>query len=646
MKTRSSITVIRCLTLLTAFLGTCLFAASQPMVVRLNEPVELQVPDDLEPPLDPNTETYQWLKNGRAIPGSQWISHMIPAEAMSEAGSYQLAITGPTGNRIVNVATVAMLNPIVVSAGNFAAPGKPFTLKAQSAGAGLTYRWFADQVELPGKKTASISVVQPLLGTHIYRCEVTQGTATAVTEWLTIEVITERPLIQNLPEPLDLMMGIPFSHLLGSSPEGTYFISGVPGLKVNPVSGEISGFPTRTGRFLLRMWARNVVGDGPAEEVPVFVRAVPNDITGTYRGTIPRYTEFNDDLGGAYEITVTRAATYSGKVVLGKRTFRITGRFDIGFQSTLVANSVPLNDANGFALAADITLGKADSDYDPYAIMLLNGEQGSLWASAGYKALRPQGALVGRYNTAIGIWSPSDQTDTTPNGFGFASFALSASGQITGSGRWSDGTPFTCSTIFQGSFGPWFQATHGNTGSILGLVGFDTAEGSPPVCSAIVDSLKQANADAVSYPDGWPLIDFLITGEKYLPPAAGQRLLGLPAGAPNAQFRFVQGDLQVVDELAIPLTITPINYRLGPGDNLALTRGFWLSLNKSTGQISGGFSTYALVDTLEFPPAPAPKIFFEGMLLPTQGMGLGYFTVSRPGQPAFKTGQMWFTAVP
>ncbi|MBL9144916.1 MAG: hypothetical protein JNM99_14640 [Verrucomicrobiaceae bacterium] len=638
MKTRSSIAVIRCLTLLTAFLGASLFAASQPIVVRLNEPVELQLPDT--EPLDLNTESFQWLKNGRAIPGATWISYTLPAEAMTESGSYQLAITGPMGRRLVSVATVAMLHPIVVSAGNFAAPGKPFSLKAQAAGAGLTYRWFADQVELPGKKTASISVIPPSLGTHIYRCEVTLGNATAVTEWLTIDVIDATPLIQNVPEPLDLMMGIPFYHLLGSSPEGTYFISGVPGLKVDPASGEITGFPTRTGRFLLRMWARNVVGDGPAEEVPVFVRAVPNDLTGTYIGTIPRYSVFNDDLGGSYEITVTRAATYSGKVVLGTRTFRMAGRFDIGFQTTLVANAVPLKDSSGFEVTADITLGKAESDYDPYSIVLLNGEQGSLWASAGYKAIRPQSTLVGRYNSAIGIWNPSDQSDTTPNGFGFATFVLTATGQVTGAGRWSDGTPFTCATIFQGSFGPVFKATHQNTGSILGLVGFDTTEDGPPTCSAIVDSLKQANAEATSYPDGWPVIDFLITGEKYVPPGPGQRVLGLPAGSPNAAFRFVGGDLQEKDELAVPLTITPTNYRLAPTDPPGLTRGFWMSLNKNTGQVSGGFSSYELVNVLSVPLPPAPKITFSGLLLPRQGTGPGYFTVSRPGQPSFKTGQM------
>lgn len=641
MKTRPSIIGLRCLTLLMTLVVASLFAAPQPVVVRLGEPLEIQVPDTV--PMEPSTEAFQWLKDGRTIPGATWISYTIPAEAMTEAGTYQLAITGPMGRRVVPLATVAMLNPFVMSAGTFAAVGKPLTLKAQATGAGLSYRWFADEIEMPGKKTASITVVPPSLGVHIYRCEVKLGDASAVTEWLPMEVIDATPLIQNVPEPLDLMVGIPFYHLLGSSPAGTYFVSGVPGLKVDPGSGEISGFPTKTGRFLLRMWARNVVGHGPAEEVPVFVRAVPNDLTGTYVGTVPRYSVFNDDLGGSYEITVSRAATYSGKVVLGKRTFRIAGRFDIGFQSTLVANSVVLKDASGFEVNADITIGKAEAEYDPYSIMLLNGEQGSLWASAGYKALRPPSALAGRYNTAISIWNPGDQSDTTPNGFGFATFLLSASGQVTGAGRWSDGTPFTCSTVFQGSFGPLFKMTHENTGSILGLVGFDAGADNAPQCSAVVDSLKLANAEATSYPDGWPLIDFLITGEKYLPPPPGQRLLGLPAGSPNAAFRFVGGDLQDKDEISIPLMISASNYRLTPTQPPGLTRGFWMSLNKNTGQVSGGFSTYELVDTQLVPLPPAPKIAFQGLLLPRQGTGLGYFTVSRPGQTSFKTGQMWLS---
>ncbi|MBE2212397.1 MAG: immunoglobulin domain-containing protein, partial [Opitutaceae bacterium] len=155
--------------------GTTLSQTATIKVVPLKPPVFLRQPTSIQaqkggdyrlnawvssavPP------TYQWYRNGLAIPGATSYEISLGAITESQSGSYHLAATNPAGTTLSEAATVTIVpaEPPVIT-------GHPVDTEVfqglgfwLSAGASsvlpMSYQWFKDGLPLPSSGSTSFSL--------------------------------------------------------------------------------------------------------------------------------------------------------------------------------------------------------------------------------------------------------------------------------------------------------------------------------------------------------------------------------------------------------------------------------------------------------------------------------------------------------
>ncbi|MBL9145168.1 MAG: choice-of-anchor D domain-containing protein [Verrucomicrobiaceae bacterium] len=602
------------------------------IILKIGEILSLDPLSVVGVTLDSNV-SFRWLKNGKLIEGSSPALELTTT-SLADAGTYSLKMTNAVGSTILNYAVVKMLNPVITGPAQ-AAVGKPLTLKVQTAGPGLSYQWFDDGTVLEGKTTPTITIV-PTEGTHQYYCVVSGG-GEQTTEILTVAAISQKPVLAD-PGPQEMAAnGLLVLQLQQTSPDIaplSFGMSGVPGLRISP-TGEVLGTVSKPGNYVMKFWGTNVAGTGPVISVPLVVKPLPSVLLGTFAGTFTRHAVLNDNLGGRFEITSTSAATYSGLVQLGKRSWRISGKFELADLTQLTTLDKVLSSGPDFSVQMELSITNYE-DSPAIAMRLTSQQNGSSSVSDGMSKVRPSAELVGRYTTTVGF-IPSQITDATPDGMGFATIVVDAAGNVTSSGRLSDGTPFTNATIVSTSDSPMFQLLYGGRGSLLGFVGCSRGDAPQAECGGLFSWLREPNAQDQAYPEGWSANDVILAGAKYVAPAAGHRILELPAISPNAQLVFSDGDLGATP-LTQPVSFGVGNYRL-PSVSNALA-GFWVSVNASTGQITGGFDDRRPVTIAVFPAPPAPRYAFYGLLVPTFEQGAGVLVRTSPSPGASRAAKM------
>lgn len=108
--------------------------------------------------------TYQWFKNGEAIPAANNSSYSIVAAQSADAGNYSVVATnffGAATSAVAQIAVVAYPPVIVLQPVSQTVPeGQGFTLTVGAEGtAPLSYQWRLNGVDLPGATSSTYSVV-------------------------------------------------------------------------------------------------------------------------------------------------------------------------------------------------------------------------------------------------------------------------------------------------------------------------------------------------------------------------------------------------------------------------------------------------------------------------------------------------------
>ncbi len=105
-------------------------------------------------PVDGESLSYQWVKNGQEIPGATGRTLIFPAVASDDAGDYAAVVTTMKGARMrVSAAHVdvrAMPTIVRQPVDRVVHPGEAVMLEVDAVGEKLSYQWRRDGVDIPG----------------------------------------------------------------------------------------------------------------------------------------------------------------------------------------------------------------------------------------------------------------------------------------------------------------------------------------------------------------------------------------------------------------------------------------------------------------------------------------------------------------
>jgi disulfide bond formation protein DsbB len=175
-----------------------------------------------------NGLTYQWRKGGVNIPGATSNSYTINNVITSDAGSYDVVITGNCAPPATSAIAVLIVNSATITSqpnNQSACVGSNATFVITASGANLTYQWQVNNgsgfVNITGANSSSLtlSAVTHSQNNYQYRCVVSGSLNSA------IATLTVNPLpvvILNLPFDT-LNLNSPVQILSGGQPVGGVF---------------------------------------------------------------------------------------------------------------------------------------------------------------------------------------------------------------------------------------------------------------------------------------------------------------------------------------------------------------------------------------------------------------------------------------
>jgi len=248
----------------------------------------------------------------------------------------------------------------------------------------------------------------------------------------------------------------------------------------------------------------------------------------------------------------------------------------------------------------------------------------------------PASDYVGYYTVAL---RPEDATDTTmPQGDGFLTFTLNSAGAVIWSGQLADGTVIAplSTTLWATGELPLFSLLYTNKGSLSQSLSIDT---NGKIVRGTPHWIKKPQAPPVrAYAAGFSTTHLAAAGAEYLKPLAGYALLDIDAPA-EVVTTFSTGGIEDVTQfngLNQPFLVSETHvatFNLSPIANPAQVK--LTKLDTTKGLFTG---TMTLKDDNPFNsalPQISRVVTFNGVLLPVDTMGTGYFLLpSIAGPPA------------
>ncbi len=198
--------------------GSCGSVTSSAVALTLSTPVSITTQPAAQTVCDGSTATftvvaagsgltYQWRKAGTDISGATASSLVIANASASDAGNYDVVVTGSCGT--VTSATVALtINPVTTITAQPVAQtvcnSGSATFSVTATGSALTYQWRKGGVNISGATSANL-LISPVLATDAATYDVIVtgncGTVTSAAVTLTVNastVITAQPTAQTV----------------------------------------------------------------------------------------------------------------------------------------------------------------------------------------------------------------------------------------------------------------------------------------------------------------------------------------------------------------------------------------------------------------------------------------------------------------
>lgn len=159
--------------------------------------------------------TYQWLKDGAALPGSTQSTYSIPNATTNDNGTYSVIITAACGPADTsNDAVVVVPSPPIIvqqPVGGGFCPGSNVTITPVITGTGLSYQWYKGDNMIIGATTVNLNLpsFQPSeSGYYWLRVKGGVGACISTTSTVQVNVYTYGPpVITEQPKATDICAG-------------------------------------------------------------------------------------------------------------------------------------------------------------------------------------------------------------------------------------------------------------------------------------------------------------------------------------------------------------------------------------------------------------------------------------------------------
>ena len=642
--------------------------------------------------------TYQWRKNGVNIAGATGSILSFNKVKLTDAAVYSVLVGNIVGAMPSAGAALTVADPTVKI---YMLPtGATAVLPTLFAGTISGYSWQKNMNSLPADsrytgvstKTLTLSGLKAASpddsGTYTCTATVASGNLTNSATLIVYSSPPQITLPTTVPHTIVMPTGIvggtypsfqiPFNSDSLKTPTA-FSATGLPaGLKVDPATGLVSGKPAvaiaADTEYAVSLIASNAKGRSMADAI-LLIKALPYGTAGTFVGPLVRDPILNKNLGGRFDLVVAATGVYTAKVTLGTVAYSAVGVLEA--DATGAAKPHGILTIKRQAPALPLTLS---FDVDSANHAIINGDVTDLTHHAAFSCWRNKWGTaipvaenydlktyLGHYTFGLHIPSSLDGDEATPQGMSYGSFTVATNGSLTASGRFADGTAFTCAT-FCGPVGQvlLYQTLYSNLGSILGNLDITQGTDSSFVplygdntLSGTVNWLRPPTLTHV-YPAGISGLDLTGIGGRYVPPTAGALLFGVSDDGvtPNAHVAFAEGGISGTAADPVATQKSPnVNVRIKAGGLVFVPahsttlvpdpnpRSTTLAITQSTGFFSGKAT---LVDTN--PAIPSASITrtlnYTGMILADAGImrGYGFFLLPRrpatPSQTVLTTDQL------
>ena len=318
-------------------------------------------------------------------------------------------------------------------------------------------------------------------------------------------------------------------------------------------------------------------------------------LLGTYGGLVIQSSSPSNASSGFISLALSKTGSFAARLTVGGARANFKGTFDGSGNSTNTVTRKGLSSLQVILQLLDVTNGT-----DEIVGTVSDGVFTSDVAAdlAVFSSVNPC-PFAGSYTF---ILEPADDTDpTVPQGFGFATLTVSATGTAQMRGVLGDGTKMSSSATVGGD-GTWplYVSLYKNQGSCIASVTIDTNH----LLAAAANWFKPAVPKDHDYPDGFTTSPNL-TGALYVSPKNGGPSIAesgtLTLGGGNLQSNLVK---TVVIAASGSVTVSPLG-----SDKLTL------KVSPTTGQFSGSFLN----------PAVGKSTKLSGTFLQSDDSAAGFF---------------------
>lgn len=556
--------------------------------------------------------SYQWLKNGQAVPGQTGRAVNLPSAKLSDAGAWSVRISNGVDtltSAVAQLGVVDVAGPGVVPG----AEGKAVTLSVAAAGNGLGFQWSRVGGVLPVERASGITTKALTLRGLLrpdddgeYVCLVTGPGGTMLMTDPRVLSVKIPPVMNPLVLPDGIVSQSRADMVSAMNDPAQFVITGLPpGMRYDPVTGLITGRPTRAGTFNVRVTASNVAGSSTTSAT-LTVAALPPGVVGRFAAAVAPDVALTGLLGGRVELMTSGTGSFSGMIDLptGREVF--AGSLDAAVNGECEV-SVPLSGSRVLELLLEPssqtltgTLG------DGMVTTAVTGER-NRWSAA-----NPATVHVGRWNAGLQIPVEAEGQEAVPQGDGFTSITVTNTGATTLAGRLADGSVLTGAGFVTGAGTVLVQQFF--DGGVSSVQGWTALNGA----SALRWVKGAQGPGSRTYAAGFGPLNLAVNSALHVAPASGQILLGLPNAVGNAQLALKAGGLAAPLNLVFRLTTTHQVVVPNPNTNL-LT----LTVSPLTGRYSGRFT---MTDG-----GVTRQAQVEGLVL--GGQGAGYFLLPKVEMP-------------
>ncbi|GEP44108.1 Calx-beta domain-containing protein [Brevifollis gellanilyticus] len=363
-----------------------------------------------------------------------------------------------------------------------------------------------------------------------------------------------------------------------------------PGLKINALTGLITGTPATSGEYD-QVWitATNAAGVSTSIAFVLNVAAFPAPATGSFAGLINRAGTVTNGLGARVTLFTTSKATYSGKIEIGKTSIPLKG--DLNNTGTHPTGSYSFK--NGTTnLTLDFTLGAVTGELSGSLVTAAPPPPPSPAAAAinnaslsGWRA-QTATTLTGVHNFFAAV--PGGPASTVPEGTSYGSAKVAATGMTTIAGVTADGLAFTSSSplAINGDL-VLYQVLYKVPGSFMGVIKIanDAAHSMSGDITWSKPSQGAPTTDKL-YATGWTADQALVVrGGKYRPAVGATLPMNATASTGNnARIVLQDGGIEALG--ANPT----IQFRIASATSLIVPAPHKLTLKNDTGLLTGSIT--------------------------------------------------------